>query len=93
MLDVDRIRRVNVTGTVDLIDACVKKDVSRLIYTSTYNVVFVGRDIVSVRWSPFPFVFNSLRPTSTSLTVGARSFNEKQSRVFLKTALDHEGCR
>lgn len=47
MLHFDRIRRVNVKGVDDLIQACVRCDVKRLVYTSTYNVVFAGQDIVA----------------------------------------------
>lgn len=34
-------------GVNDLIQACVRCDVKRLVYTSTYNVVFAGQDIVA----------------------------------------------
>ena len=47
MFDVDRTRRVNVEGVNDLLQACVSRDVSRLIYASTYNVVFAGQEIES----------------------------------------------
>lgn len=40
-----RIEDVNVRGTENVIDACRKAGVSRLVYTSTYNVVFGGQVI------------------------------------------------
>ncbi|KAJ6657180.1 hypothetical protein lerEdw1_002769 [Lerista edwardsae] len=40
-----RIEDVNVRGTENIIHACRKAGVSRLVYTSTYNVVFGGQVI------------------------------------------------
>uniref|UniRef100_A0A8C8RD57 Short chain dehydrogenase/reductase family 42E, member 1 n=1 Tax=Pelusios castaneus TaxID=367368 RepID=A0A8C8RD57_9SAUR len=40
-----RIEDVNVRGTENVIQACRKAGVSRLVYTSTYNVVFGGQVI------------------------------------------------
>ncbi|XP_042293948.1 short-chain dehydrogenase/reductase family 42E member 1 isoform X2 [Sceloporus undulatus] len=40
-----RIEDVNVKGTENVIQACLKMGVSRLVYTSTYNVVFGGQVI------------------------------------------------
>ncbi|XP_060924359.1 short-chain dehydrogenase/reductase family 42E member 1 [Limanda limanda] len=39
------IEAVNVQGTENVLKACVQQRVSRLIYTSTYNVVFGGQVI------------------------------------------------
>ena len=39
---------VNVTGTTNVIDACIKHKVPRLIYTSTASVVFEGKSLVNV---------------------------------------------
>ncbi|XP_072168234.1 short-chain dehydrogenase/reductase family 42E member 1-like [Diadema setosum] len=41
----DFIESVNVGGTENVIEACVKCNVPRLVYTSTHNVVFAGQDI------------------------------------------------
>ncbi len=40
-----RCLTVNVIGTQRLINACIHNNISYLIYTSTYNVVFCGREI------------------------------------------------
>ncbi|CAD5123759.1 unnamed protein product [Dimorphilus gyrociliatus] len=45
MLNKELIRRVNVNGTRLLIKICKSLNVSRLIYTSTYNVIFGGQEI------------------------------------------------
>ncbi|KAM3919287.1 short-chain dehydrogenase/reductase family 42E member 1 isoform 2-T2 [Leptodactylus fuscus] len=36
---------VNVKGTENVIQACINKNVARLVYTSTFNVVFGGQSI------------------------------------------------
>lgn len=47
MLQYGRIDEVNITGTCHVLDACLERGVSRLIYVSTYNVVFGGKEIVN----------------------------------------------
>jgi len=42
----DLMRRVNVDGTKNVIDACVRYGVEKLIYTSTASVAFDGSDIL-----------------------------------------------
>ncbi|XP_068116037.1 short-chain dehydrogenase/reductase family 42E member 1 [Hyperolius riggenbachi] len=44
-LQTQLIEEVNVTGTDNVIQACVHKNVPRLVYTSTFNVVFGGQTI------------------------------------------------
>jgi nucleoside-diphosphate-sugar epimerase len=45
----------NITGTMNVIDACRRSGVSRLIHTSTPSVIFDGRDIEGVDESaPYP---------------------------------------
>ncbi|XP_053721935.1 short-chain dehydrogenase/reductase family 42E member 1 [Synchiropus splendidus] len=44
-LNRDLIEAVNVTGTQNVLKACVEHGVSRLVYTSTFNVVFGGQVI------------------------------------------------
>ncbi|KAK3593618.1 hypothetical protein CHS0354_025510 [Potamilus streckersoni] len=41
------IEAVNVQGTENVIQACIKHNVTRLVYTSTYNVIFGGQTIES----------------------------------------------
>ncbi|KAG6608656.1 Short-chain dehydrogenase/reductase family 42E member 1, partial [Cucurbita argyrosperma subsp. sororia] len=47
MLQVGRIDEVNINGTCHVLDACLEHGVRRLIYMSTYNVVFGGQEIVN----------------------------------------------
>ncbi|XP_076447537.1 short-chain dehydrogenase/reductase family 42E member 1-like [Babylonia areolata] len=41
------IEQVNVGGTENVLRACLESNVCRLVYTSTYNVVFGGKEIVN----------------------------------------------
>ncbi|XP_064617969.1 short-chain dehydrogenase/reductase family 42E member 1-like [Liolophura sinensis] len=41
------IEEINILGTKNVIKACCKRGVSRLVYTSTYNVVFGGQVIIN----------------------------------------------
>lgn len=41
----DLTERINITGTKNVIEASVASGVRYLVYTSTYNVVFGGREI------------------------------------------------
>ncbi|KAA0064667.1 hypothetical protein IC582_015203 [Cucumis melo] len=47
MLQVGRIDEVNINGTCHVLDACLEFGVRRLIYMSTYNVVFGSQEIVN----------------------------------------------
>ncbi|KAF6174148.1 hypothetical protein GIB67_033680 [Kingdonia uniflora] len=47
MLQVGRINEVNINGTCHVIDACLEYGVNRLVYVSTYNVVYGGKEIVN----------------------------------------------
>ena len=50
--------RINVTGTQNIIDSCLAKNIPRLVYTSTPSVVFNGQDIEGVDESmPYPKKF------------------------------------
>ena len=54
----DDYYRINVTGTQNIIDSCLKQNIPRLVYTSTPSVVFNGRDIEGVDESmPYPAKF------------------------------------
>ncbi|CAH2324040.1 short-chain dehydrogenase reductase family 42E member 1 isoform X1 [Pelobates cultripes] len=44
-LQTRKIEEINVNGTNNLIQACINKGVGRLVYTSTFNVVFGGQEI------------------------------------------------
>lgn len=47
MLQAGQIDEHNLTGTCNILDSCVKCGVERLVFTSSYNVVFGGQQIVN----------------------------------------------
>uniref|UniRef100_A0A2N9IVA3 3-beta hydroxysteroid dehydrogenase/isomerase domain-containing protein n=1 Tax=Fagus sylvatica TaxID=28930 RepID=A0A2N9IVA3_FAGSY len=47
MLQFGRVDEININGTCHVLDACHDYGVKRLVYVSTYNVIFGGNEIVS----------------------------------------------
>jgi 2-alkyl-3-oxoalkanoate reductase len=60
--------RTNVTGTINVINACRANGVPRLIHTSTPSVVFNGRNLEGVDESaPYPSGYNGFYPQTKAL--------------------------
>jgi nucleoside-diphosphate-sugar epimerase len=58
----------NVVGTQNIIDGCIRNNISRLIYTSTPSVVFDGTDMQGVDESvPYPVRFNAFYPETKAM--------------------------
>ncbi|XP_070808982.1 short-chain dehydrogenase/reductase family 42E member 1 [Pituophis catenifer annectens] len=66
-LNPKRIEEVNVKGTNNIIESCRKVGISKLIYTSTYNVVFGGQVIENGDES-WPYLPLHLHPDHYSRT-------------------------
>ncbi|KAL5072245.1 hypothetical protein RYX36_023132 [Vicia faba] len=47
MLQFGRVDEININGTCHVIDACLDLGIKRLVYCSTYNVVFGGQKIIN----------------------------------------------
>lgn len=47
MLQYGHVDEVNINGTCHVLDACIEHGIKRLVYVSTYNVVFGGKEIVN----------------------------------------------
>ncbi|KAM7257865.1 hypothetical protein ACFE04_008827 [Oxalis oulophora] len=47
MLQFGRVDGVNINGTCHILEACIDLSIRRLVYVSTYNVVFGGKEIVN----------------------------------------------
>ncbi|CAL9192372.1 uncharacterized protein LOC135615215 [Musa acuminata AAA Group] len=47
MLQAGRTDEVNINGTCNMLDVCHEFGIKRLVYVSTYNVVFGGKEIVN----------------------------------------------
>ena len=64
----DDFYKTNVTGTKNIIHACRKYQVSKLVYTSSPSVVFDGKDLCGVDEStPYPEKYISLYAQTKSL--------------------------
>jgi len=60
--------RTNVTGTANVIAACLQHGVQRLIYTSSPSVVFDGRDMEGVNESvPYPAHYEAHYPQTKAI--------------------------
>jgi len=60
--------RINVTGTQNVIEACIKHGVPRLVYTSSPSVVFDGSDMEGVDESvPYPQRYHAHYPKTKAL--------------------------
>lgn len=60
--------RTNVTGTENIVAACRKHGVARLVYTSSPSVVFDGRDMEGVDESvPYPTHFEAHYPRTKAI--------------------------
>jgi nucleoside-diphosphate-sugar epimerase len=64
----DDYHRANVTGTENILAACRKHDVHRLVYTSSPSVVFDGRDMEGVDESvPYPSHYEAYYPKTKAI--------------------------
>jgi nucleoside-diphosphate-sugar epimerase len=54
MLNVRRIRSVNLQGTMHVLAACQRHRVRSLVYTSSYNAVFSGKPFSAALDCPYP---------------------------------------
>lgn len=51
----EQARRVNLTGTEHVVTACKQLGITRLVYTSTYDVIFAGKDALNHdETAPYP---------------------------------------
>ena len=64
----DDFYRTNVTGTINIVDACRRQGVRQLIHTSSPSVVFNGTDMENVDESiPYPDVQHAHYPKTKPL--------------------------
>lgn len=77
--------RTNVTGTLNIIQACKKNRINRLVYTSSPSVVFDGRDMEGVNETvPYPARYPAHYPRTKAL---AEQSVIKASSDSLKTII------
>jgi nucleoside-diphosphate-sugar epimerase len=61
--------RANVTGTENIIAACFRHEVSRLIHTSSPSVIFNGKDMEGVNESvPYPKIYHAHYPKTKAIS-------------------------
>jgi nucleoside-diphosphate-sugar epimerase len=79
--------RTNVTGTENVIAACRKNGVQRLIHTSTPSVIFNGRDLQGVDESaPYPLRYTAPYPLTKALAeqVVIRAADDELNTIVLR---------
>ncbi|KAL2327109.1 hypothetical protein Fmac_020536 [Flemingia macrophylla] len=92
MLQIGRVDEVNINGTCHVIDACLDLGIKRLVYCSTYNVVFGGQQIINGNEAlPYFPIDSHVDPYGRSKSIAeqlvlknnARTFkNDSQNRLY-----------
>jgi len=73
MLQFGRVDGVNISGTCLVLEACLEFEIRRLVYVSTYGVVFGGNEIVNGNESsPFFPVDDHVDPYGRSKSIAER---------------------
>lgn len=85
MLQYGRIDEVNVNGTCHVLDSCVELGIKRLVYVSSCNVVFGGKEIVNGNESlPYFPLDDHVDPYSRSKCVAEQLVLKSNGRPFKK---------
>jgi len=81
--------RTNVTGTQNIIDACKKNKVPKLVYTSSPSVIFDGTSMEGINESyPYPTSYNAYYPKTKALAEQAvRAASNNLLTVILRPHL------
>ncbi|KAL9225697.1 hypothetical protein vseg_001590 [Gypsophila vaccaria] len=100
MLQVGRIDAININGTCLILDACLDFGIKRLVYVSTSNVVFGGKEIINGNESlPYLPLDDYTDPYSRSKSIAeqlvlkynGRPFREKNSGCLYTCAIRPAG--
>lgn len=83
MLQYGHIDEVNVNGTCHVLDSCVELGIKRLVYASTCNVIFGGKEIVNGNESlPYFPLDDHVDPYSRSKCVAEQLVLKSNGRPF-----------
>ncbi|XP_061368427.1 uncharacterized protein LOC133311397 isoform X2 [Gastrolobium bilobum] len=91
MLQFGRVDEVNINGTCHVLDACLDLGIQRLVYCSTYNVVFGGQRIINGNETlPYFPIDNHVDPYGRSKSIAEqfvlknnnRPFNKSENRLY-----------
>ncbi|XP_057425796.1 uncharacterized protein LOC130719175 [Lotus japonicus] len=87
MLQLTRVDQVNITGTCHVLDACLHLGIKRLVYCSTYNVVFAGQRIVNGNESlPYFPIDHHVDPYGRSKSIAEQLVLKNNARPFKNDA-------
>ncbi|KAJ7958008.1 short-chain dehydrogenase/reductase family 42E member 1 [Quillaja saponaria] len=83
MLQFGRIDEVNINGTCHVLDACLEQGIGRLVYVSTCNVVFGGKEIVNGNETlPYFPIDAHVDPYSRSKSIAEQLVLKSNGRPF-----------
>ncbi|PSS31159.1 Short-chain dehydrogenase/reductase family 42E member like [Actinidia chinensis var. chinensis] len=85
MLQYGHVDEVNVNGTCHVLEACVEHGIKRLVYVSTYNVVFGGKEIINGNETlPYFPLDDHVDPYSRSKSIAEQLVLKSNGRPFKK---------
>ncbi|XP_073124692.1 uncharacterized protein [Henckelia pumila] len=85
MLRFGRVDEININGTCHVLDACLQHGISRLVYVSTYNVVFGGKEIVNGNEVlPYFPIDDHIDPYGRSKSIAEQLVLKNNGRPFKK---------
>ncbi|KAJ6708577.1 SHORT-CHAIN DEHYDROGENASE/REDUCTASE FAMILY 42E MEMBER 1 [Salix koriyanagi] len=85
MVQFGRVDEVNINGTCLVLEACLEFEIRRLVYLSTYGVVFGGKEIVNGNESlPFFPVDDHVDPYGRSKSIAEWLVLKHNARPFKK---------
>ncbi|KAJ8540814.1 hypothetical protein K7X08_001630 [Anisodus acutangulus] len=85
MLQYSRVDEVNINGTCHVIDACLDHQIKRLVYVSTPNVVYGGKEIVNGNENlPYFPIDDHVDPYGRSKSIAEQLVLKSNSRPFNK---------
>ncbi|PIN04243.1 C-3 sterol dehydrogenase/3-beta-hydroxysteroid dehydrogenase [Handroanthus impetiginosus] len=85
MLQYGRVDEININGTCHILDACLELGIKRLVYVSTYNVVFGGKEIVNGNEAlPYFPLDDHVDPYGRSKSIAEQLVLKSNGRPFKK---------
>ncbi|KAK4348952.1 hypothetical protein RND71_031707 [Anisodus tanguticus] len=83
MLQYSRVDEVNINGTCHVIDACLDHQIKRLVYVSTPNVVYGGKEIVNGNENlPYVPIDDHVDPYGRSKSIADQLVLKSNGRPF-----------
>ncbi|CAK8569761.1 unnamed protein product [Lathyrus sativus] len=90
MLQFGRVDEININGTCHVIDACLDLGIKRLVYCSTYNVVFGGQKIINGNETlPYIPIDTHVDPYGRSKSIAEQLVLKNNARPLKNDAGNH----